>query len=110
MLPTTWISCVVKRLDPSLRSERLTVRTKPFCWQTSPSLDSERPSGLATSSEAGCLRLDSNQVKLVNHGLGGAGDTPWAGAKQSGFGFLGSPDGYRQFTRPRSIFWTEEPA
>ena len=54
-------------------------------------------------------RLESGQVG-VNHGLGGAGDTPWAGAKQSGFGFLGSPDGYRQFTRPRSIFWTEEPA
>ncbi len=51
-------------------------------------------------------RLESGQVG-VNRGLGGAGDPPWAGAKQSGFGFLGSPDGYRQFTRPLSVSWVE---
>jgi acyl-CoA reductase-like NAD-dependent aldehyde dehydrogenase len=49
-------------------------------------------------------RLESGQVG-VNRGLGGAGDPPWAGVKQSGFGFLGSPDGYRQFSRPLSVSW-----
>ena len=59
------------------------------------------------SNEAGvaiAARLESGQVG-VNRGLGGAGDPPWAGAKQSGFGFLGSPDGYRQFSRPLSVSW-----
>ena len=49
-------------------------------------------------------RLESGQVG-VNRGLGGAGDPPWCGVKQSGFGFLGSPDGHRQFTRPLSVSW-----
>ena len=52
--------------------------------------DNER--GVALAS-----RIESGQVG-VNRGLGGAGDPPWCGVKQSGFGFLGSPDGYRQFT------------
>jgi len=51
-------------------------------------------------------RLAAGQVG-VNRGLGGAGDPPWCGVKQSGFGFLGSPDGYRQFTRPLSVSWNE---
>ena len=51
-------------------------------------------------------RLQAGQVG-VNRGLGGAGDPPWCGVKQSGFGFLGSPDGYRQFTRPLSVSWNE---
>lgn len=51
-------------------------------------------------------RLESGMVG-VNRGLGGAGDPPWAGVKQSGFGFLGSPDGYRQFTRPLTVSWDE---
>ena len=50
--------------------------------------------------------LESGQVG-VNRGLGGAGDPPWCGVKQSGFGFLGSPDGYRQFSRPLSVSWDE---
>lgn len=73
--------------------------------------------GLGASVWAGDLErgrqlaalLESGQVG-VNRGLGGAGDPPWVGAKQSGFGYLGSPDGYRQFTRPRSISWNEETA
>ncbi|MBW1851813.1 MAG: aldehyde dehydrogenase [Deltaproteobacteria bacterium] len=36
----------------------------------------------------------------INQGVGG-GNTPWVGAKQSGFGFHGSPDGHRQFTQIR---------
>ncbi len=59
--------------------------------------DRERGVALAARVEAG-------QVG-VNRGLGGAGDLPWCGVKQSGFGFLGSPDGYRQFTRPLSVSW-----
>ena len=61
--------------------------------------DNERGVGLAA-------RLESGQVG-VNRGLGGVGDPPWAGAKQSGFGFLGSPDGHRQFTRPHTISWND---
>ena len=37
----------------------------------------------------------------INQGVGGSGDTPWVGAKQSGFGFHGSPDGHRQFAQIR---------
>lgn len=53
-------------------------------------------------------RLQAGQVG-VNRGLGGAGDPPWCGVKQSGYGFLGSPDGHRQFTRPLTLSW-DEPA
>ena len=39
----------------------------------------------------------------VNRYLGGAVGTPWVGARQSGFGYLGGIDGHRQFTTPKSI-------
>ncbi len=39
----------------------------------------------------------------VNQGIGGVGDTPWVGAKQSGFGYHGSPDGHRQFAQVRVV-------
>ena len=39
----------------------------------------------------------------INHGVGGAGDAPWVGAKQSGYGFHGSPDGHRQFAQVRVV-------
>ncbi len=39
----------------------------------------------------------------VNQGVGGGGDAPWVGAKQSGFGFHGSPEGHRQFAQVRVI-------
>ena len=39
----------------------------------------------------------------INRGVGGAGDSPWVGAKQSGFGYRGSPDGHRQFTQVRVV-------
>ena len=38
----------------------------------------------------------------INHGVGG-GNAPWVGAKQSGFGFHGSPDGHRQFAQVRVV-------
>jgi len=39
----------------------------------------------------------------VNQGVGGGGDVPWVGAKQSGFGFHGSPEGHRQFAQIRVV-------
>jgi succinate-semialdehyde dehydrogenase/glutarate-semialdehyde dehydrogenase len=39
----------------------------------------------------------------INSGVGAGGDTPWVGAKQSGYGFHGSADGHRQFTQVRVI-------
>ena len=35
----------------------------------------------------------------INKGPGGTGDSPWVGAKQSGYGFHGSKDGYRLFAQ-----------
>jgi succinate-semialdehyde dehydrogenase/glutarate-semialdehyde dehydrogenase len=39
----------------------------------------------------------------INQGVGGGGDAPWVGAKQSGFGFHGSPEGHRQFAQVRVV-------
>ena len=47
-------------------------------------------------------RLRAGQVG-VNRYLGGAAGSPWVGARQSGFGHLGGPDGHRQFTVPKTI-------
>ena len=38
----------------------------------------------------------------INGGVG-AGDAPWVGAKESGFGYHGSLDGHRQFTQVQVI-------
>ncbi len=45
-------------------------------------------------------RLEAGMVG-VNQGVGGSGGAPWVGAKQSGFGFHGSPNGHRQFAQVR---------
>ncbi|MEZ6006065.1 MAG: aldehyde dehydrogenase family protein [Planctomycetota bacterium] len=39
----------------------------------------------------------------VNRYLAGAQGSPWVGARGSGFGFLGGPEGHRQFTVPKTI-------
>ncbi len=39
----------------------------------------------------------------VNRGIGGAGGTPWVGARESGFGFHSGPEGHRQFTQVRVV-------
>jgi acyl-CoA reductase-like NAD-dependent aldehyde dehydrogenase len=39
----------------------------------------------------------------INQGVGGGGNAPWVGAKQSGFGFHGSPEGHRQFSQVRVV-------
>ncbi len=54
--------------------------------------------------DAACVAsmLDAGMIG-INAGAGGGGDTPWVGAKMSGYGYHGSPDGHRQFTQPRVI-------
>ncbi len=54
------------------------------------------------NAEEVASRLKAGMVG-INTGAGGGGDTPWVGAKQSGFGYHGSPDGHRQFTQPKVI-------
>ena len=39
----------------------------------------------------------------VNQGLSSAGDTPWVGAGESGYGFHSGRDGHRQFAQTRVI-------
>lgn len=43
-------------------------------------------------------RLQAGMIG-INKGPGGSGDSPWVGAKQSGFGFHGGVDGHRQFAQ-----------
>jgi acyl-CoA reductase-like NAD-dependent aldehyde dehydrogenase len=47
-------------------------------------------------------RIESGMIG-VNQGIGGVSGTPWVGIKQSGFGYIGSIDGMRQFTVPKKI-------
>jgi acyl-CoA reductase-like NAD-dependent aldehyde dehydrogenase len=46
-------------------------------------------------------RMEAGMVG-INKGVGG-GAAPWVGAKQSGFGFHGSPEGHRQFAQVRVV-------
>jgi acyl-CoA reductase-like NAD-dependent aldehyde dehydrogenase len=39
----------------------------------------------------------------VNRSIRGVGNSPWVGARQSGFGYTGSVDGTRSFTQVRTI-------
>ena len=72
-------------------------------------LANDTPYGLGASvytadSERGLRvagHIRSGQVG-VNRYLGGAPGTPWVGARQSGFGFLGGVEGHRQFTIRRA--------
>lgn len=47
-------------------------------------------------------KIESGMIG-VNQGIGGVKGTPWVGIKQSGFGYLGSVEGMRQFTVPKKI-------
>jgi acyl-CoA reductase-like NAD-dependent aldehyde dehydrogenase len=47
-------------------------------------------------------QIDAGMIG-VNQGVGGGGDAPWVGAKQSGFGFHGSSEGHRQFAQVRVV-------
>jgi acyl-CoA reductase-like NAD-dependent aldehyde dehydrogenase len=43
-------------------------------------------------------RLEAGMIG-INQGVGGMGDAPWVGAKQSGLGFHGSAEGHRLFAQ-----------
>ncbi|MEZ5978413.1 MAG: aldehyde dehydrogenase family protein [Planctomycetota bacterium] len=47
-------------------------------------------------------RIRSGQVG-VNRYLAGSSRAPWVGARQSGFGYMGGVEGFRQFTTPKTI-------
>lgn len=51
-------------------------------------------------------RLDAGMIG-VNKSSFGANGFPWLGARQSGYGFHGSPEGHRQFTQRRVISQAE---
>ncbi|MEA5114502.1 MAG: aldehyde dehydrogenase family protein [Geobacteraceae bacterium] len=53
-------------------------------------------------AEAVADQLEAGMIG-INQGVGGSGDAPWVGAKQSGFGFHGSSDGHRQFAQIRVV-------
>lgn len=55
----------------------------------------EGASAVAEHLEAGMIG--------INQGPGGSGDSPWVGAKQSGYGFHGSSAGYQQFAQVRVL-------
>jgi acyl-CoA reductase-like NAD-dependent aldehyde dehydrogenase len=47
-------------------------------------------------------KIEAGMIGL-NQGLASVSGTPWVGIKQSGFGYIGSVEGIRQFTVPRKI-------
>ena len=53
-------------------------------------------------AEYAASRLEVGMVG-INTGAGGGGDTPWVGAKKSGVGYHGSPDGHRKFTQAKVV-------
>ena len=73
-------------------------------------LGNDTPYGLGASVWSGDLErgkrvagaLQAGQVGVSRYLAGGAG-TPWVGARQSGFGFLGGIEGHRQFTTPKTL-------
>ena len=56
----------------------------------------------ATRGEDLAARVQAGMVG-INRGIRGVGDSPWVGARQSGFGFTGSVEGTRHFTQVRTI-------
>jgi len=62
--------------------------------------------GAPDRARALAARLDAGMVG-VNRSIGGVSGTPWVGAKQSGYGFIESPEGLRQFTQTRKISYEE---
>jgi succinate-semialdehyde dehydrogenase/glutarate-semialdehyde dehydrogenase len=47
-------------------------------------------------------KIDAGMIG-VNRGIHGAPGSPWVGARQSGIGYHGGPDGHRQFCQVRTI-------
>lgn len=57
--------------------------------------DEERAGNLARRLTAGMIG--------INKGRGGAENTPWVGAKQSGYGYHTAKEGHRQFAHVRLV-------
>lgn len=58
--------------------------------------------GDRSRAERVARRLDVGMIG-INRPVTGARDTPWVGAKQSGYGFHGSPAGHRHFAQVRVL-------
>lgn len=58
--------------------------------------------GSVARAEAVADRLTTGMVG-INRGCGGAEGTPWVGARQSGYGYRGGPEGHRQFAQVRVV-------
>ncbi|MBE9399715.1 aldehyde dehydrogenase [Pontibacterium sp. N1Y112] len=56
----------------------------------------------AQGSKEVAEQLEAGMV-AINQGVGGNGDSPWVGAKHSGYGFHGSAAGHRQFAQVRLL-------
>ncbi len=56
--------------------------------------------GEPLAAEQVASRLQAGMIG-INKSIFGVGDTPWVGAKQSGYGYHGSADGSRQFAQVR---------
>jgi len=73
-------------------------------------LANDTPYGLGANVYTGDLergRRIAERIRAgtvgVNRYLNGATGAPWTGARESGFGFIGSVDGHKQFTIPKTI-------
>jgi acyl-CoA reductase-like NAD-dependent aldehyde dehydrogenase len=58
--------------------------------------------GDAARAESVASRIQAGMIG-INRGIRGVGDSPWVGARQSGFGYTGSVAGTRQFAQVRTI-------
>ena len=58
--------------------------------------------GSESRAEAVADRLTPGMVG-INRGCGGAEGTPWVGARHSGYGYRGGPEGHRQFAQVRVV-------
>jgi len=58
--------------------------------------------GDAARAELVASRIQAGMIG-INRGIRGVGDSPWVGARQSGFGYTGSVAGTRQFAQVRTI-------
>ncbi|NLE46998.1 MAG: aldehyde dehydrogenase, partial [Sandaracinaceae bacterium] len=61
--------------------------------------------GSPERARAVARRLRAGMVG-INQGIYGAGNTPWVGARESGYGFHSGRDGHRQFAQIRVIHET----
>lgn len=65
--------------------------------------------GSTARAETVADRLTPGMVG-INRGCGGAEGTPWVGARHSGYGYRGGPEGHRQFAQVRVVSRARETA